>query len=476
MHSDQRNCLARLFSPESLALAGFSNDYGGIDGRFFLTNLHRADFPGRLYLVDPNAREINGMRTYPKLTALPEMVDLAIICTPASGALSALSECAQREISNVHLIIYDSEKFRRPEAVRLEREILRESSKGGLNVIGPNCLGPYAPKSRLIPWGQIPADSGRFAFISQSDDLAERMTQHAHFTGFGISKAVSIGKGTVLDSTEYLEYLAEDEETHAIGVYVDGVREAKRFLQIARVANQRKPLFIWKAGEATFEAGEIDSDPNVSRQNRIWENGIRQSGVTRVRSLEEMAGTAAAFLNLPPPKGRRVFILGGGGGNSVHYADVCLRLGLQIPPLKGETLRKITSLIPAVGSFARNPVDAWRAFHEQELMEKILETAFSDQDLDMIILERLIPRPTFGSPVNKDTTEAAIDYLAKNRQRKPAIVVVDGSGEDPILAEKAARIRGLFRRARIPAYSSISDAANVLAHFVKYRENTFKKD
>ena len=321
-----------------------------------------------------------------------------------------------------------------------------------------------------MPWGQIPANSGTLALISQSDHLSERMTEHAHFMGFGISKAMSMGKGTILNSTDYMEYLAEDKETKAIGIYVEGVQDSRQFLGIARVINLTKPIFLWKAGEAVSAAGDATPDENLSRINQIWENGIHQSGITRARSLEEMAGAAMAFFNLPRPRGRRLFILGGGGGNGVYYADVCLRFGLQIPPIKGETLRNIASLIPAVGSFARNPVDAWKAFHEPEFMEKILEAAYSDQDLDMIVLERLLPRPTFGGPVNTDTTQPTIDYLQKNRLRKPTIVVVDGSGEDPVLAEEAARIRRLFCGAKIPAYSSMPEAAKALAHLVSYQE------
>ena len=468
MHANQRKTLDRLFSPVSLALIGFSTGVEGIDSTFFLKNLRNAGFAGRIYLIDPFVRELNGIRTYPNIAALPEAVDLAIMRTLSAAGPAVLFECAQKGISNIQIIKSDFEKHQSSEIILWEKEIMRESRKRGLNLIGPDCLGPYTPASRLMFWGQIPAISGRFAFISQDDYLTERMTHHAYFSGFGISKAVSIGKGIVLDTTDFLEYLAEDSKTGAIGIYMDCVREPKRILEIARALYHKKPLFIWKGGDKALNRRYLAPDENVSWGEGIWENGIRQSRSIRVHSLEEMASAAMAFLNLPLPRGRRVFILGGGGGNSVHYADLCIRFGLQIPQLTGDTLRKISALIPAVGSFARNPVDAWKSFHETKIMEKILDVAFSDDNLDMIILERLIPRPTFGSPTNIDTTQATIEYIQKNCLSKPVVVVVDGSGEDPILAEKAATIRGQFCHANIPAYSSIRNAASALAHFAKY--------
>jgi acyl-CoA synthetase (NDP forming) len=177
-----------------------------------------------------------------------------------------------------------------------------------------------------------------------------------------------------------------------------------------------------------------------------------------------------AFLKLPPPKGRRLFLLGGGGGNSVYYADICTHLGLQIPPLSGETREKVTALVPAVGSFARNPVDAWRAFHDADFMGKILDPVFEDPDLNMIILDRLVPRMTYATPDEKDSIPAAIDYLRKKLSRKPLAVVVDGSGEDPLLATEAALTRQRFCQAGIPAYPSLPLAARALAHLAAYYE------
>jgi len=471
MNAEQKKIFAKIFSPESLALVGISRTYGGLGGQFFLRNLRRADYPGRIYLINPTARAINGLPAYPHISALPEVVDLAIICLPAHLVPGVLEECLGKGIANVHILTSGFKELGTPEGLRLEREVQQIAARGRLNIIGPNCMGPYSPASRLMLWGQIPARTGSLSFLSQSGTLTQRITEHAYFTGLGISKAVSFGNAAVLDSSDYLEYLATDDQTRVIGLYLESVQDGRRFLDLARRLNPVKPLILWKGGETSSGAGAVASHTGtLSGEDKIWENGLRQIGVIRVRSLEEVYGTAMAFLYLPPAKGKRLFILGGGGGNSVCYADICLRLGLQVPSLNGETREKLTALVPAVGSFARNPVDAWRAFHDPDFLREILEVVFEDPGLDMIIVDRLIPRLTYATLEEKDTLSLAIDYLQKNRSRKPLVVVVDGSGEDPCLAAEAAKWRQRFCQAGVPAYSSLPLAARALAHLAAYYE------
>jgi len=471
MDEEQRKLFQRVFSPRSLAIVGISRTYSGLGGQFFLKNLQRAGYAGRIFLINPTAREIGGLPAFPSIRALPEPVDLAIVCTPAQAVPAVLEECAGKGIRNIHVLTSGFQELGTPEGRRLEDEIRRIAEQNRLNLIGPNCMGPYAPASRLMLWGQIPAAPGSLAFLSQSGTLTQRMSEHAHFMGLGLSKAVSFGNAAVLDSTDYLDFLEGDAETKVVGFYLEGVKDGKRFLNLARRVNRAKPLIVWKGGETVSGAGAVSSHTgNLSGEDRIWEAALRQAGITRVRSLEELAGTALAFLNLPPARGRRLFILGGGGGNSVYYADMCNRLGLYVPALEGKTREKLKALIPAVGSFARNPVDAWRAFHDPGFMAEILEVAFEDPEVDLIIVDRLINRPTYAQPEDRDTSEAAIDCLRKNRFRKPLAAVVDGSGEDPFLANEATRLRRRLCQAGVPAYASFPLAAQALTHLAAYLE------
>ena len=471
MRTEERKIFDRMFHPRSIAIVGISRTYSGLGGQFFLKNILRAEFPGKIYLINPSAGEISGIKAYPSLSALPEAVDLAIVCVPAQFVPPVLEECAGKGVRGIHILSSGFKELGTPEGIRLEGEIRRVSAQGGLKVIGPNCMGPYVPQSRLMLWGQVPATSGSMAFLSQSGTLTQRISEHGYFTGMGISKAVSFGNAAVLDSTDYLEYLESDEETRVIGLYLESVQDGPRFLEVARRVNQKKPMVLWKGGETASGAGAVASHTGtLAGEDRIWENGLRQAGIARVRSLEEVVGTAMSLSYLPPPKGRRLFILGGGGGNSVYYADICIRVGLQVPTLTGETRDKISALVPAVGSFARNPVDSWRAFYDPDYMGRILEMVFEEPDLDMIILDRLIPRMTYATPEVKGASQMAIDYLRKNRHRKPLVAIIDGAGEDPSLAGEAAQLRQRYCRAGIPAYASLPLAAQALARVAAYYE------
>lgn len=471
MVPEDKMAFEKMFHPQSIAIVGISRTYTGLGGQFFLRNLQRAEFPGKVYLINPTAGEISGMKAHPSISSLPEAVDLAILCVPAQFVPPVLEECGRKGVHNIHILSSGFKELGTAEGIRLEEEIRRVAIQDGLKVIGPNCMGPYVPRSRLMPWGQIPGTSGSMAFLSQSGTLTQRISEYGHFTGLGISKAVSFGNAAVLDSPDYLEYLAEDEETRVIGLYLESVRDGRRFLEVARRVNQKKPLVLWKGGETSSGAGAVASHTGtLAGEDQVWENGLRQAGITRVRSLEEVAGTAMAFRYIPPPKGRRLFILGGGGGNSVYYADICMRAGLQVPPLAGDTRDQISAMVPSVGSFARNPVDAWRAFYDPDYLKKMLEVVFEEPDLDMIILDRLIPRMTYAIPEGKDSSQMTIEYLQRNRHRKSLVAVVDGAGEDPSLAGEAAQLRQRYCRAGIPAYPSLPLAAQALARVTAYYE------
>lgn len=471
MDAEEKSIFSKIFAPQSITIVGISRTNGGLGGKFFLHNLKRAGFAGKIYLINPVAKEIDGMPVYPNIHSLPEAVDLAIICTPAKLVPALMEECRLRGIKNIYILSAGFKELGTREGVSLEEEVKRVAKDGGLYVVGPNCMGPYVPASKFMLWGQIPGKSGNFAFVSQSGTLTQRLTEYAYFSEIGLSKAISFGNAAVLDSSDYLEYLAEDEETKIIGFYLESVKEGNRFLDLARRINPQKPLLVWKGGETPAGSGAVASHTgNLSGKNEIWDRALNQAGVLRLHSLEEIYATAMAFLYLPRPRGRKVFILGGGGGNSVFYADICLHHGLQVLPLRGVAQQKISSLVPEVGSFTRNPVDAWRAYYDSEFMQKVLEIAFSAPDLNIVILDRLIPRATYATPEGEDSLAIIINFLQKNCQRKPIAVIIDGSGEDPFWAAEAAKLRQQFCRAGIPAYSSLRLAAQALAHLCSYFE------
>ncbi|HEX7372440.1 MAG TPA: CoA-binding protein, partial [Thermodesulfobacteriota bacterium] len=137
-----------MFHPKSIAIVGISRTYSGLGGQFFLKNVQRAQFPGKIYLINPTAGEISGRKAYPSISALPEAVDLAIVCVPAQFVPPVLEECSRKGVRNIHILSSGFKELGTPEGIGLEAEVRRVSIQGGLKVIGPNCMGPYVPKSR----------------------------------------------------------------------------------------------------------------------------------------------------------------------------------------------------------------------------------------------------------------------------------------------------------------------------------------
>ena len=218
----------------------------------FLTKLLDCGFPGSLYPINPKAEEIRGLKAYPSLSALPEAPDLVILCVAAQKAPSILKECGRLGLRHVHILSAGFRETGTKEGKQLEDRIRAISREREMLVIGPNCMGPYCPASRLTAWGAIPARSGPLGVISQSGFIAQRLTEQTCSLGLGVDKAVSFGNGTVLDSTDYLEFMGRDKAIRVIAVYLESIREARRFFSLARGINRVKPIVLWKGGE-TFK-------------------------------------------------------------------------------------------------------------------------------------------------------------------------------------------------------------------------------
>ncbi len=361
------NDLKRLFHPESIAIVGVPRGHSRFGGASYLNKFQECKFPGRLYPVNPKADEIQGVKAYPTLASLPEVPDLVMVCLPAAAVLDVLEECAHIGARHIHILTSGFKELQTEEGRRLEERLAAFSKQEGLSVVGPNCMGPYNPAAHLTAWGAIPGLPGPVGVISQSGTITQRITEYLCSLGLGIAKAVSMGNAAVLGAMEYLEFMAQDEEVRTIAMYLESVPDARAFLHLAREVNRKKPLVIWKGGESDVGASTaVSHTGGMSGANHLWEAFFRQSGVARVRSMDEWADTIMSLSLLPAPHGKGVFLVGGGGGQSVVNGDACIRQGLDVPPLSGTTMEKLREIMPAVGSIPGNPLDYWRAYEDAD--------------------------------------------------------------------------------------------------------------
>jgi acyl-CoA synthetase (NDP forming) len=461
-----------FFYPKSIAIVGVSRKDYRFGGLSYLSKLQECRFPGKLYPINPKAGEISGFKVYPDLSSLPEIPDLAIVSLTAEKVPTILEECALIGLRHIHILSSGFKEIGTEEGKRLEEQIASISRKKSLLVIGPNCMGPYCPASGLTAWGAIPGQSGPLGIISQSGGLTQRLTEYVCSLGIGVDKAISFGNAAVLDSSDYLRFMAEDEGVQVIAMYLEGVPDAKNFLPLAREVNREKPVILWKGGET--EGGAITAASHtgaIASDQRLWDAFFHQTGVVRVRSMDEWVDAIIALCLLPAPNGKGIFLIGGGGGNSVAHCDTCIREGLNVPALSKATMDRLYQSVPAVGSIAGNPLDMWRTFLDSAYLAEILELAYRDPFVGMIIVDRLIQRKAYHIPELPDQTAEIIEFVKRSMHQKATVFTVDSDGGDPDLATKGAELRARLCRSGIPAYPSLKRAARALVHLHSYHRS-----
>jgi len=434
-----------------------------------LQKLQEAGFLGPLYPINPEATEIRGLQAYPNLSSLPVVPDLVMVCVAAAHVPAILKECHRIGVRYIHILTAGFKEIGTEEGRQLEEEIASIAKQDGLLVIGPNCMGPYCPASRLTAWGAIPGASGPLGIISQSGAITQRLTEYACSLGIGTDKAVSVGNETVLGSPDFLEFMGEDEGIRVIALYIESMRNGRRFFELAREISKRKPIIALRGGET--EAGTRTAASHtgaMAGERMIWEAFFRQTGVIHVKSLDEWMDAIFAFALLPPPTSSGVFVIGVGGGASVVSSDTCIHEGLDVPSPSLATMEKLRETVPIAGSIAGNPLDDFRTSVNPAYLGAILDLVFQDRAMGMVLADRLIPRKAFHTFHHLDSVSATIEQLKQKGNRKPVVFVLDSEGGDPELAAQGASLRAEFGRGGIPAYPSVKRAARALAHLYRY--------
>ena len=328
-----------------------------------------------------------------------------------------------------------------------------------------------------MPGEDFPRESGPVAFISQSGGLAVRVPRRASGLGIQFSKVVSYGNACDVNECDLLEYLSHDPETRVITGYIEGVKDGPRFFRLLQEVTQSKPVILWKGGLTQGGARAVHSHTgSLGGEEAVWDAVFRQTAAIRVNSLEELLDTTIALLHLAPHRGRRVCVVGGGGAITVAAADACERVGLSVPPFPVEVQRKLLSMIPPVGTSARNPVDVGGPFPPPAMLREVLETVFTEGDIDTIIIDEI--ELAGASPTMKAMEErfggnqgelAQVPVNVRKRSGRPIMMVlpVEATGAAAVEFEGARRnIRDYFFREGIPAYLTLERAAKALANLV----------
>ena len=468
--------LEAAFNPKTVAMVGASSNSKrgkprtGGSGSNFINSFEQLGFQGHIYPVNPKAKEILGYKAYPNVSTIPEPVDLVIVSVPAEAVPGVLEDCISANARNIHVFTSGFEETGEEAAIELGHRVRQIALRGGLRIIGPNCMGLYVPKAGIGTFDKMTRESGPVSFISQSGGHCNWFTHHAANYGFHFSKAISFGNAYVLDSTDFLEYLATDDDTRIICMYLEGIKDGRKLLRQVKEINRVKPVILWKAGltESGSRAAASHTG-SLAGQEAIWRGFFAQTGAVPVFSLEEMAEITMTFLNVKPPQARRVALLSVGGGASVASADVCSREGLEVPALTRETQAKLKKFIPLAGASIKNPLDTGLAFRDVALLEREMELVAADPMIDILIVMPYINMVRQAGP---DQLDRLVNYLDDfyhgNSHDKPVVIVFQSFANDPEENELQAKLQVEMCRRGIVVYSTLIGASRALTKLYEY--------
>jgi len=470
--AETRAALDEMMHAKSVAVIGATEARPGEFPGLYVC-MRNFGYSGRLYPVNPNKEDIDGVKVYPDLASLPEHVDLVIISVPRTLVPKELKKCIASGNKNVHIFTSGFKETGEEEGVKLQQEIENIAREGGLRVVGPNCMGFYVPASRMLTWITASRVSGPVALISQSGGHAQDFT---HYTtsryDIHFSKVISYGNALTLDSTDYLDYLDHDDETRIITMYLEGVKDGRRLFTLAEKINRRKPIIMLKGGLTESGARAVSSHTgSMAGGLRVWNAFFRQSGVVSVDSVEQMADVTLAMHHLGTVPGRRMLVLGIGGGMGVAVADSCAKAGLDLPVLSPETNKKLRQFISPAGTMIRNPVDAYETFFNLDLLGKVMHVLATSGEIDNFVIWLHLDWLAIAKGGGSHLEEVA-RYLAsegrKHIQGKPLVVVWKQYEPNPEIIKWISVIEGVLLSAGIPVYGDFSRAAIALSKLAGY--------
>jgi acetyl coenzyme A synthetase (ADP forming)-like protein len=348
--------LESFFEPQSVAIVGASRDPEKL-GYAVLANLKEGGYPGKLYPVNPKADEILDLKAYPSVLEIPDPVELAVIVIPYKFVPAVLEQCGQKEIPAVVVI---SAGFREAgrEGLERERELIEIAARYNMRLIGPNCLGVIdtgTPLNASFAAGMPPG--GPIAFMSQSGALGTAVLDMAMAGRIGFSKFVSLGNKADVSEIDLLGAWGGDPGSRVILIYVEGVPDGQKFIEVARRVTRDKPVVAIKSGVTASGSRAVSSHTgSLAGSEAAYKAAFRQAGVIRATSMERVFDYARAFAYQPLLKGDRIGIVTNAGGPGILATDALEHAGLEIPRLSRETTMALSDYLPGAAS-AANPVD-----------------------------------------------------------------------------------------------------------------------
>jgi len=348
--------IAKIFAPRSIAFIGASAQLGKW-GNMLLTNVLAGGYEGSVYLVNPKGQDIAGRKVYKSIAEIPGKVDLGVVTVPAAKVIGMIPEFKAKGIKYM-LLVTSGFCETGQEGGALERELIQAAQEAGVLILGPNTMGICNPHAKLycVATPYWPK-AGSIGLVSQSGNLGTQLLAFAEQEGIGIRSFCGSGNESMITVEDYLRVFESDQLTKTVLLYIESIKDGRRFFSTARRVSAKKPVIVLKGGRTDAGSRAASSHTGAMASNiRIFNAACRQAGVILADQPMDLVDLSAAFSSLPLPRGKRVALMTLGGGWGVVATDMCIESGLEVPHLSADVIARIDKILPPFWS-RENPVD-----------------------------------------------------------------------------------------------------------------------
>ncbi len=437
--------MQNFFTPKSVAIIGASKNKKKIGHIIFKQILTK--YKGRAYPINPKEDQILNKKCYPSVLKVRAKIDLAVIAVPAKAVLNVIESCGKKGIKNIIMVTSGFKEIGKHD---LEKQLFQLLKKYKIKCVGPNCLGIFDAHSNLdtlfLPEEKLTRpNKGPISFISQSGALGSALLDLAAYEDYGFAKFISYGNATNLDESDYLEYLDKDPKTKVICLYIEGIKDGKRFIRTCK--RIKKPIIVIKGGKT--EKGSkatLSHTGSMAGAYNIYKGAFKQANLIVADSLEQMFHIAKLFITCPKPKGDRVQVITNGGGYGIVTTDGLELNNIPLAKLSNRTKKKLKQL-PEI-CIVSNPMDLV-GDADTKRYKLAIETCLKDKNNDILLVILLPQTPLITKDITKVFTKS----------KKPIVLVMTG-GKQTLAFKKVLEDHGL------PVFDFPDHAVRALKKFI----------
>jgi acetyltransferase len=449
--------LNRIFNPKRIAVVGASERGGSIGAKIF-SNLTGAGYNGTVFPVNPFRQTVQGITAYPSISKIPCKIDVAVVATPAHVVPQVVEECGKAGVAGI-IIISAGFKETGEDGAGLEKQLLEHQKKYGMRIIGPNSFGVIRPKINLYAtFADKQASLGKIAFISQSAALCASALDWASEAQVGFSAVVSTGSMLDVDLGDLIDYFGIDAQTRSIVLYVESIKNGRKFMSAARGSARTKPIVLVKAGRFK-ESSEatLSHSGSLGGEDAVYDAAFRRAGIVRVEAISDLFNCAEALAMQPNPTDPNLTIITNAGGPGIMATDQLIARRGKLSKLSNETVQALKSVLPSYCSIA-NPIDIYEEATPNRF-KSVMEICLKDPHSNGFLI---IYTPQGAT---KPVALAKIIVDLAKQTKKPILTVL--MSED----NRCRKARRILQGNGIPSFTTPEEAVSTFMYMYSYTRN-----